>query len=410
MRLVPVSIESIQIGKPLAFSLRDDAGLLLASKGYVIASRDELQDWVSRGTTFYVDEEESELHNKAFIGKLIHMVHTGSAIGEIANTRISQALPVHASDEETEEHGPLDWMDLQVQANAILRKAHAPEFLTKLLHLNRRLIRLSHNTPDSALFALLYLSSSETKLYSATHAMLVSVMCVMAARDVLGWPQDEISTLGLAALTMNTGMIELQDQLASQLASLRADQIAALDTHAQRSVDLLQQAGVTNTVWLQAVLCHHDELSGPLSDRTAGRRMACLIQRADTISARLAPRASRKPLLSIAAMKASYFDANKQVDEAGAALIKAIGIYSPGSFVRIQTQEVAVVVRRGVNTATPKVAVLINREGLPMVEPVVRDTALAEYKIVASVPFDDIKLKLNLPRILGLTVGQNEHH
>ena len=132
--------------------------------------------------------------------------------------------------------------------------------------------------------------------------------------------------------------------------------------------------------------------------------MARLIQRADMFAARLAPRASRVPTSPAAAMQACYFDENRQVDEAGAALIKAVGIYSPGSFVRLSTNEVAIVIQRGVNTTTPKVAVLINREGIPTSEPIIRDTSQRDYRIVASVPHREVKVQIHLPRLLPLTV------
>ena len=405
MRLVSVTIESIPIGKPLAYPLRDEKGQLLAKQGYVFQRRDELHEWEQRGVAFFVDEEESELHNKAFIGKLIHMVHRGSAIGEIANTRIAKVLPLNTPEDEPDDTGPPDWLDLQVQANAVLRDVESPRFLAKLQFLNRRLMRLSASTPDSCLFALFHLSASEIKLYSATHAMLVSLMCVLAAREVLNWHEEEQRQIGLAALTMNIGMTELQDQLAAQIPPLEPNQKEAVAHHAARAVDLLKAAGVTDAVWLDAVQLHHDVPPGPMTDRTPAQRMARLIQRADIYSARLSPRASRLPMSPAAAMQASYFDEHKQVDEAGAALIKAIGIYSPGSFVKLHTQEVAVVVHRGLNTTTPKVAVLINREGMPTVEPVVRDTANRDYRIVASVPHRDVKLQINLERMLTLTTG-----
>ena len=36
-------------------------------------------------------------------------------------------------------------------------------------------------------------------------------------------------------------------------------------------------------------------------------------------------------------------------------------------------------------------------------EPIVRDTSLKEYRITASVPHRDVKLKINLEKILLLT-------
>ena len=389
----------------MAYPLRDEKGQLLAKQGYVFEKREDLHDWEKRGISFFVDEEESELHNRAFIGKLIHMVHRGSAIGEIANTRISKVLPLNAPEDEPDETGPPDWLGLQVQANALLRDVESPLFLAKLMRLNRRLMRLSASTPDSCLFALFHLSASEIKLYSATHSMLVSVMCVLAAREVLNWPEDEQRQIGLAALTMNIGMTELQDQLATQIPPLQPDQKESVTRHTANAAALLKAAGVNETVWLDAVRQHHGVRPGPMADRTPAQRMARLIQRADIYSARLSPRASRLPMSPAAAMQASYFDEHKQVDEAGAALIKAIGIYSPGSFVKLHTQEVAAVVRRGLNTTTPKVAVLINREGMPTVEPVLRDTSNRDYRIVASVPHRDVKLQINLERMLTLTSG-----
>jgi ribosomal protein S16 len=102
-------------------------------------------------------------------------------------------------------------------------------------------------------------------------------------------------------------------------------------------------------------------------------------------------------------MQACYFDENKAVDEAGAALIKAVGIYQPGSFVRLTTNEVGVVIQRGQNTTTPRVAVLLNKSGVPTVEPAIRDTSMREYRIVASVPHREVKVQLNLERLLPLT-------
>ena len=133
------------------------------------------------------------------------------------------------------------------------------------------------------------------------------------------------------------------------------------------------------------------------------QQIARMIQRADMFAARLAPRASRVPISPAAAMQACYFDENRQVDEAGAALIKAIGIYQPGSFVRLATDEVAIVIKRGLNTSTPRVAVLINRSGMPTVEPTIRETSTRDFRIVASVPHREVKVQINLERLLPLT-------
>jgi hypothetical protein len=72
--------------------------------------------------------------------------------------------------------------------------------------------------------------------------------------------------------------------------------------------------------------------------------------------------------------------------------------------VKLATGEVAVVVKRAANTSTPRVAVVINRSGVPTVEPTLRDTSLKDYRITASVPHREVKVQINLERMLPLTL------
>lgn len=402
-KLVAVNIDSIRIGEPLPFALMDADGKLLANKGYVIPSRRDLQELIGRGVSLYIDVADSEAHHRAYVGRLHEMVLRDKTLGQIAGAQFSRA-ELDASKADTDlAVGPPDWLDYQVQANSILRDVSSPQFLHRLVRLQKQLRQHTVSNPDGALFALFHLSASELRMYSATHAMLVCVMCGLAAREVLNWSAEQEQVLCLAALTMNISMTDLQDKLAQQLPPPTPEQRQQIDPHPARSVEMLQKVGVSDRAWLEAIQYHHNVGPGALATKSEGQRMARLIQRADMFGARLAPRASRVPTSPAAAMQASYFDENRQVDEAGAALIKAVGIYSPGSFVRLNTDEVAAVIRRGANTTTPRVAVLINRDGIPVVEPVIRDTSLRDYRIVASVPHREVKVQLNLQRMLALT-------
>jgi HD-GYP domain-containing protein (c-di-GMP phosphodiesterase class II) len=220
---------------------------------------------------------------------------------------------------------------------------------------------------------------------------------------VLKWPAELETSLCKAALTMNVGMTELQDRLAAQKEAPNADQLRQIEQHAGRGLTLLRQRGVTDPLWLEAVLDHHTKTPGPLGARSEAQRMARLIQRADMFAARLSPRATRQADSPASAMQAIYFNEERQVDEAGAALIKATGIFSPGSFVRLVTDEIAAVIKRGANTTTPRVAVLINRSGMPTGELIVRDTSRPEFRIVGGVQHRDVKVQINLERLLALT-------
>jgi HD-GYP domain-containing protein (c-di-GMP phosphodiesterase class II) len=400
MHLVSVSVDTIRIGTPLPFPLMDKDGLLLAKKSYVVESKAVLAEFAARGGGLFIDVADSEAHHRAYVERLHGLVRDGKSLGEIAGTKITAAT---MSERLATENERPDWLDLQVQGNGVLRDSNPALFLDRLDRLSVQLAWHSSRNPDGTLFALIHLSATEKRMYSATHSMLVSVMCGLAAREVLGWSADLEMLVFKAALTMNVSMTDLQDRLATQVEPLTAAQRAAIDSHAAKSAEMLVAMGVSEAVWLDAVRDHHTRAPGPMSGRTPAQKLARLIQRADMFAAQLAPRASRAMVAPGAAMQACYFDENQKMDEAGAALIKAVGIYQPGSFVRLATDEIAVVIRRGQNTSTPKVAVLVNRSGLPTVEPIVRDTSQREHRVVASVAHRDVKVRINLERMLTLT-------
>jgi len=402
MNLVPISLESIRVGQPLPFPLVDKAGVLLARKGFVVPSQSELVDISERGGGIFLDAADAESLHRAYVGQLQTLVRSDKVLGVIAEAKLSADAARRKVNANTEK---VDWLDLQEQANFLLRDTNPASFQERLDRIYETLSSETRSNPDGALFALIHLSASETQRYSATHAMLVSVMCALASREVLNWPDPVEVLLCKAALTMNIGMTDLQDKLAVQVSAPTPEQRAAIDGHAKKSAAMLGLLGITDATLLEAVREHHAQAPGPLRTKPPAHRLARLIQRADMFAARLAPRAARTPISPAAAMQACYFDENRQVDEAGAALIKAVGIYQPGSFVKLATDEVAIVIKRGNNTSTPKVAVLINRSGLPTVEPTIRDTSQREFRVVASVAHREVKVKINLERMLVLTAA-----
>jgi len=399
MNLVALNIDSIQLGRPLPFALRGADGALLAQKGYVIRNRADLDVLVSRGLTLCVDTDESGDNHRAYLAQLQKMLLSDTSLGQIAGMKIQAG--VQAERERGGNDMP-DWSQLQSSATQLLRSPLAGDFEGRFQSLHGELARNCEETPDATLLALVFLSAQETRMYSATHAMLVACVCMVVAREMLHWPEGRVLQLGRAALTMNIAMTELQDQLAQQSAPLTAAQIAAVQDHASRSEQLLRRLGVADPAWLEAVRCHHHRTPGPLAKKAEAQQMARLLQRADLFGARLAPRVARWPMPVTAAMQASYYDEEHQVDEAGAALVKTLGVYPPGAFVRLATQEVAVVLRRGGTATTPRVAVVVNRDGMPTGEMIPRDTAQAAWRITGAVAHRDVKVQLRLDRLLDL--------
>ncbi len=402
MNLIPVNLTAIEVGQPLPFQLVDRNGVLLAAKSFVVRSRDDLAEVAEQVGGLYMDGVDAEALQKAYVDQMQTMMRQDKPLGEIATTKIPRNRQARSAVVDLEK---VDWFDLQEQANYLLRDSQPASFIERLNHIHSVLGYQIERHADSALFALIHLSASETRMYSATHGMLVSVICGLASREVLQWPAAAENLLRKAALTMNIGMTDLQDRLALQKEAPTPEQRSAIQVHAAQSAARLMHLGIADPTWLGAVREHHTQTPGPLRSKTPAQRLARLIQRADMFAARLAPRASRTPISPAAAMQACYFDEQKAVDEAGAAIIKAVGIYQPGAFVKLATDEIAVVTRRAANTSTPRVAVLINRSGMPTGEPLLRDTSQENYRIVASIPHREVKVKIQLERMLALTTG-----
>jgi len=239
--------------------------------------------------------------------------------------------------------------------------------------------------------------------YSAGHALLVTAVCELAARHLGAWPGAWRESLRRAALTMNIAMTGLQDNLANQEDRPTPQQRALIDGHAALGAERLREVGVDDALWLAAVMHHHDTHAGALGDMAPEMQLARLIQRADIFAARLGRRRGRGALSGMAAAKATYLDENHQADEAGAAIIKAMGICPPGTFVRLANGEVAIVLRRGRLANQPFVASVIGSAGLPLAVPARRDTRSTRYAVSAGVAPHEIKLRLNLQRLLDLS-------
>ena len=412
MRRVSFTFDHIRIGEPLPFSVWDENGLMVAGSGYTLKDAREYEVMLGKRDKLLVDAIEYERFQNAYKKRLNELVHGNRALGAIASTRLTDmgafVAREQAASKVSDQLGDIpsseaNWLDLQDQAHALLQVSNPQNFRERLEKLQAHLGHFARLNPDGILLSLFFLSSRDLDRYSGTHAMLVSVMCGIAARDVLKWPAVQETVLCHAALTMNIGMSVQQDRMAQQKEPLNPKQRELVREHPSHSAALLRQLGVTNRDLLEAVLDHHAKAPGPLAARTLGQRMARLIQRADIFAAAISPRASRAAASTGNAMKAAYFDENSQVDEAGAALVKAVGIYPPGSFVRLTSGEVAVVVRRGSNTSAPSVAVVLNRSGLPNAELSLRDTSRAEWRVTSGVPAKEVKVNVSLARLLPLT-------
>ena len=403
-RLAPVDVNSIKLNVPMPFNLVDSRGVLLAQKGFVFQSKNTLVRLANHGNGFYVDfsdlsDPQLRAAERAYISQLQKKLRTQGPLGGASKVQVNYAnAPVDEDDQKS-----LDWLNLIEACNAMLRTRDASFFNHRLENIRAILDHELDVNPDGALMVLFYLSEKDGGNYSATHCLLVCAICVLTAITVLHWSESEVDLLMRSALTMNIGMADLQDELIFQIGPTDISQQFLIAEHTNLAVQILEIFGVRDKNWLAIVGLHHKMIQKPLKSEIDSDRIIGLLNRSDIFAAKLAPRISRDAQTPLAAMKSIYLGAEAKPDDMGAAIIKAVGIYRPGSFVKLASGDVGLVIRRGGNTTNPAVVVVLNRDWLPVSAMAIRDTSDKRYAVTSSVPASKVKVTLNLERLLDLS-------
>ena len=127
-----------------------------------------------------------------------------------------------------------------------------------------------------------------------------------------------------------------------------------------------------------------------------------LLQLADRFVARISPRKTRRGQSVRAAVRAQYLDMQRQANPLGQMLVKQLGMYLPGSYVMLNSGEIAVVTRSTSDLKAPMVMAIVGKDGIPLSTPSVRDTAHANFAIKDAVSSDEVRVRLDPARLFGL--------
>lgn len=269
-----------------------------------------------------------------------------------------------------------------------------PDLLSEIDGVAKRIQTAVEKAADVSIFEIMQM---ETTHYAIAHHLQAAALCGVLARTV-GWSEHCVFNACRAALTMNIGMLELQTVLASQAAPLTPVQRKVVDDHGAVGRRLLEAIGVADEEWLCAVEKHHPEREAP---GTPIPPLAQLVQHVDIYLAKITPRAYRSARNPQAAARELLQD--PRLDKGLMSfLIKTIGIYPPGTYVKLANGDSAVVVRRGANAHTPSVCALVNGTGIPLGEPVVRDTTQARFAVTSLVPRNKIMVVYDRARLFQL--------
>jgi len=401
VKLVPFSSEYLRVGEPLPFGLRDIDGRLLLKSGLSIVNPAHLEDL--KGVPLFADEAEAGPWMRRLAAAVDNVFRNGGSMKSLAEAR-----PEAAREASTASVSPLtlgeQWDELVLHLDATLRDARpGGEWPERLMAVHERARQLAQKRPDASLYHMVYEAGLNTRNYSSRHGLMTMLMGEQAA-IALGWPQDRIDTLSVAALTMNIAMLRLQDQLAVTELPLDVKTRALIDNHAENSARMLQAAGLTDTLCIAVVRGHHDQSDDAtaLAELSPERQVARLLRRVDMFAAKISRRNARAPMSPVQAAREACLGAGGVPDEVGGALLRAVGLYPPGSFVELTNGEMGIVLARGRRANLPFVAILISASGNVLGEPALRDTLDRRFAVKSALAPGVVKVRPPHERLLAM--------
>ncbi|MDD5240929.1 MAG: HD domain-containing protein [Sulfuricella sp.] len=369
-----IAMSNIRIGEPLPWNVYDEKGSLLLKKGYLVEHAHQVEALVERGL----------------------FVETSSS-GFCRGT----------DDPSKEQEAPSVLRLINLADNRLERLLFGlnsePDFPGTLLEVAKSVILATELNPDIAIACVLL--NQQAGSYPVRHCVDTAVISILIARSMAIEP-EEISMIAAAALTMNVGMLRQHAHLQGKQGALTKEEAEIIHRHPQESVRMLEEAGIHDPDWLSYVLCHHENEDG--SGYPSGKKgedipkNARLIALADRYCACVSERKYRKSILPNVALREIFLEREKGIDPALAAhIIKEMGIYPPGTLVRLNNGEIGVVSQKGEAATTPIAHALVGPRGIPLSIPVKRDTSNEMFAIKEVLDADQANVRFSMQQVWG---------
>ncbi len=304
-----------------------------------------------------------------------------------------------------------EWSDLESGLGVILTSPDSTQqFAHRVRQYDRWMQGLMQRDPDVGLYLLFQLASNSPVGYSASHALVCSVLCHLIATEMV-LTQRERDSLVQAALTMNIAMTTMQDVLASQAEKPTPEQQAMIRAHPVKGAMMLGNLGVADEEWIDIVSQHHDDSKDKQDMRLVppAVRLTRILKTVDRYAAMISPRLSRAGRSATESARSIMAKASEKTDEVGHAMVRSVGLCPPGTYVRLDNGELAVVVRRSSKANLPYVAVIARANGEPYASPLLHATSSANPRIMAALPAASVRMPLNHFLVLQLgALGQRQ--
>jgi len=209
------------------------------------------------------------------------------------------------------------------------------------------------------------------------HTLNVSVLAMMLASE-MKCTEAQIKSVGLAALFHDLGKVNVPEKILNKTEALTKPEQNFFELHTQYGVDVGQKAGLPNIV-LEVIENHHEHMDGsgyPKKIKGEAIRMPTRIVTIanvyDNLCNHIDPSQSLTPHEALSLMyahKRAQFDPSVM-----ATMIKSLGVYPPGTIVRLSNEAIGLVMN--VNVGKPlRPRVLVYDADIPKEDAIILDLA-----------------------------------
>ncbi|WP_404419243.1 HD-GYP domain-containing protein [Marinospirillum sp.] len=361
----------LAVGRKTTQDIYTKGGRLLLSRGAVMANEQQIEVLMDRGL---VKRDPSDRVDYS---------------SEFKPVRYGPNVNPFLEIEELESQLETAFKQIKSQNSS------APDvFYRKIRSISGQLIGLAEHSPE-ALLGTVHWPRHDEVPYSLHHPIQCAVLIAVISKKLNLQGERLFATLA-ASLTANLGMIHIHDKLNKQKEPLSEEQKEAIHHHPRRSIEMLESMKIQDSLWLKAVLHHHERLDGSGYPQGLKEEDICneakLVALADIYIALIGRREYREALPIKQALRQLL---NERGTLVGPALTKLflnqVGIYPPGTAVKLANGDIAVVTKRGEDINHPICAGIKAMSGQAYMHPPPRDTSDPQYTIQDVVAKDILK-------------------
>jgi putative nucleotidyltransferase with HDIG domain len=209
------------------------------------------------------------------------------------------------------------------------------------------------------------------------HALNVSVLAMMLANE-MKCTEAQVKSVGMAALFHDLGKVNIPDKILNKTEALTKPEQSFFELHTHYGTEVGQKAGLPKIV-LEVIANHHEHMDGSgYPQKLEGdairmpTRIVTIANVYDNLCNHVDPKQSLTPHEALSTM---YAHRRAQFDPSVmATMIKSLGVYPPGTIVRLSNEAVGLVMN--VNVGKPlRPRVLVYDADIPKEDAIILDLA-----------------------------------